>query len=224
LLFSVFLAYLWIARGDDVNCGCFGDDIWMSPSVSLLKNAFLLIAMFVIHHFHRGITARWANITSLVVFVSITVLPFILFALPDQQPTWLQKDRFELRMEPLYDQQLSKPVPSIDLKKGKHVIAFFSLKCPHCKMAARKMQIMKEKNPALPFFFVVAGKDKYLPEFWKETHAESVPHTKLDGDSFTNMVGYAWPVIYFVNDGWVEANSNYIALSQEEIEKWLKKP
>lgn len=86
------------------------------------------------------------------------------------------------------------------------------------------MHIMKENNPALPFYFVIAGNDKYLAAFWKETNAQSIPHTKLDADSFTNLIGWSWPVINWVNNGWVEAKTSYITLNQAEIEKWLKQP
>ena len=91
-------------------------------------------------------------------------------------------------------------------------------------MAAHKMHIMKKRNPSLPFYLVIAGKDQYLESFWKETKAIDIPHTRLDADSFTNMVGFAWPVIYGINNSYVEASSNYVQLDQSVIEKWLKEP
>lgn len=222
IAFSVYLIYLWATQGNNVNCGCFGDMIWMSPSSSLLKNILLIAGLIVLIKYHNGFTGKWMKISSIVLLIATTILPFILFALPDQQPSWLQKDSFQVNLTALYRPEAAQPVPSIDLNKGKHVISFLSLSCPHCRMAAHKMHIMKEKNPALPFYFVIAGKDKYLKSFWKETNAIDIPHTKLDADSFTAIAGYAWPVIYFVKDGWVEAQSNYISLSQGEIEKWLE--
>lgn len=223
IMFSFYLVYLWATQGNNVNCGCFGDMIWMSPSSSLIKNGFLIAGLLLIIKYHDGFNKKWAKIVSPILLVVVTILPFILFALPDQQPTWLQKDKFQINLSALYNPETAKPVPAINLNKGKYVISFLSLSCPHCRTAAHKMQIMKEKNPELPFFFVIAGKDKYQESFWKETRARSIPHTKLDADAFTAIAGYAWPVIYFVNDGWVEAQSNYISLGQDEIEKWLAK-
>lgn len=221
LFFSLYLGYLWATQGNDVNCGCFGDMIWMSPSSSLIKNAIMIAAILLLLKYHHGFEQKWAKISSIILMLVTIVLPFILFALPDQKPDWLKKDSFQVKLSALYNIEAANPVPSIDLSKGKHVVSFFSLSCPHCRMAAHKMHIMKEKNPALPFYFVIAGKDKYLESFWKETKAIDIPHTKLDADSFTAIAGYAWPVIYFVNNGWVEAQSNYISLSQAEIENWL---
>jgi len=39
VVLSAYLVWLWSTAGDNVNCGCFGDAIWMSPSASLIKNA-----------------------------------------------------------------------------------------------------------------------------------------------------------------------------------------
>jgi hypothetical protein len=146
-----------------------------------------------------------------------------LYGIPDNKPNWLQKDSFQLDMAPLYDPALAMPVAPASLKTGKHVISFLSLSCSHCRTATHKMTIMKDRNPSLPFYFVIAGKEEYLQSFWEETKSESIPHTKLDGDAFTDMVGYSWPVIYWINDGRVEAQANYIQLDQGEIENWLKK-
>lgn len=223
LLFSIYLVFLWVTAGDDINCGCFGDEIWMSPSASLVKNAALIVLLLLLMKFHNGLQFTWLRIANPIAFITLTALPFILYPIPESEPQWLQKDSFQLDMGPLYDPILSTPVAPAHLKQGKHVIAFLSLSCPHCRMAAQKMHIMKLRNPALPFYFVVAGKDQYLESFWKETEAEDVPHTKLDGDAFTAMVGYKWPVIYWINQGRVEAQANYIQLDQQEIENWLTK-
>lgn len=224
VLLSAYLVYLWLIFGNNVNCGCFGDAIWMSPSSSLLKNIILLLLLILLHRYHNGLQKKWVQITSISLLVVVTSLPFIIYALPDQEPTWLKKSKFQLDMSAIYTPALSSTPPSVDLRKGKHIIAFLSFSCPHCRMAAHKMHIMKEMNPAIPFYFVMAGREEYIKSFWKETAAESIPHTRLDADAFTGLVGYSWPVIYWVNNGWVEAETNYIIMSQGEIEKWLAKP
>lgn len=221
LLFSVYLIYLWATQGNDVNCGCFGDMIWMSPSSSLIKNAVMIVAVLILLK-HKGWQANWAQITAPALLVIVTSLPFILFGLPDDQPNWLKKDKFQVDLSALYEPKLAKPIPATDLRQGKHIIVFLSLSCPHCRMAAHKIQIMKEKNTSLPFYFVIAGKEQYEASFWKETKAKDIPHTKLDADAFTAIAGFSWPVIYWVNNSIVEAQSTYITLDQQAIENWLK--
>lgn len=222
-IFSIYLVYLWIYAGNDINCGCFGDAIWMSPSTSLIKNAVLGLVILLIIRYHRGLDFRYAKIAIPLICIGLVATPFIYYPLPDNQPQWLNKGHFQLDMSSFYAAG-KKDAPAVDLRKGKHIIAFFSLKCPHCKMAAYKMHVMKEKNPSLPIFMVLAGNDKYLPDFWKKTNAQNIPYTRLDGQTFTELVGYSWPVIYFVNNGWVEAETNYLSLNQATIETWMTKP
>lgn len=223
LVFSIYLVYLWIYAGDNINCGCFGDAIWMSPSTSLLKNGGLLIALWLLNKFHKGWGSNKIQWLAAAISIGITITPFIYYPIPDTKPQWLLKDHFQLDMQKLYEPGKTD-APAIDLKKGKHVIAFFSLKCPHCRIAAYKMHIMKQKNPSLPLFMVLAGKDENLKDFFDKTKAQNIPHTKLKADDFTNMVGFSWPVIYLMKDGWVEAETNYVTMSQSEIESWLAKP
>lgn len=221
--FSIYLVYLWAAVGNDINCGCFGDKIWMSPASSLVKNLMMIAVIFIIKRFHTGFSFKWTKWVVPILFVGITASTYIIFPLPSTQPDWLKKDKYEIDLSALYAPGKTD-VPKTDLKKGKHVIAFFSLTCPHCKMAAYKMHVMKKKNPSLPFHIVYAGKSKYMKDFWKDTQAQSMPHTRLSADDFTNIAGFSWPAIFLVNDGWVEGQTNYVSMNQAEIEKWLATP
>ncbi len=223
VLFSIYLAILWAVQGNNVNCGCFGDKIAMTPSESLLKNAVLLAVLLLITRFHKGLLANRLNVLWIVVLTVMTALPLFIYALPDTQPHWLNKEKFHLDMSALYAPGKTD-APAIRLDSGKHILAFFSLGCPHCRLAAYKMHLMKEKNPALPFFMVLAGKEESKTGFWKESKAQNIPYTTLDADTFTNLVGWSWPVIYLMNNGWVEARTNYVSLNQQEIEQWLKQP
>ena len=221
-VFSIYLIYLWAKAGNNVNCGCFGDRIWMSPSSSLLKNAVMIILLLLLIRFHKGIHFKWSWLTDAVLFLGIITSIFFVFPIPPQQPHWLSKDNYPLDLSPLYAPG-KKDAPSIDLHKGKYVIAFFSLACPHCRMAALKMQVMKTKNPALPFYMVLAGDDNNLKPFFEQTKAYNIPHTRLEKQAFLDLVGYSWPVIDWVNNDTVVAQADYVTLSQQEIENWLSK-
>ena len=102
VFFSTYLAYLWIKVGNNVNCGCFGDAIWMNASTSLIKNAILLIIIGILLKFQQGWQYKWARIVAPVVLVIVIILPFILFPLPPQQPDWLRKDKYKIDLSSLY--------------------------------------------------------------------------------------------------------------------------
>lgn len=108
----------------------------------------------------------------------------------------------------------------MELRKGKHIIAFLSPSCPHCRIAAYKMHVMRQSNPSLPLFMVIGGSAD-LSDFWKHTKAMDVPYSRLPRDPFLDYTGGVFPLIIWVNDGWVEARSNYNTLNEGEIEQWL---
>ncbi len=221
LAFCVYLVYLWASVGDDVNCGCFGDVIWMSPSTSIIKNVVMIAILLVLQKFHKGIHKKWAKYVSIIAFIIITVVPLFVYPIPDTKPSFLNEDKYELDLSALYNSE-ERTAPTVDLRKGKHIVAFMSLTCPHCKMAALKMQLMKRDNPDISMFLVLNGDSTNLQPFWDKTNAEIIPNTMLLGRDFVSLSGLSLPAIYWINDGWVEAKSTYINLNQAAIEQWLE--
>lgn len=219
--FCIYLVYLWATAGNDVSCGCFGDVIWMSPSSSLIKNVIMMAFLVILLKFHTGINKKWAKYVSIAAFIIITIVPLFVYPLPSNQPSFLNEGKYELDMSALYESEKTAP-PSVDLRKGKHIIAFMSLTCPHCKMAALKMELMQRNNPDISMFLVLNGDSVNLEPFWEKTHAENIPNTMLLGRSFVSLAGLSLPAIYWINDGWVEANSTYLNMNQTEIERWLQ--
>ena len=212
VVFSGYLIYLWIKAGNDVNCGCFGDTIWMSPSTSLIKNAILLAIAGMLIRYHHGFTYRWAGIAGPALFISILILPYIIFPL---------FKRYKLDFQPIYtlDKSLA---PAIDLSKGKHIIAFLSPSCIHCRKAAFKMHQMEENNPAIPFYMIIVSTMGNINGFWEASQAQNVPYTRLAEKPFMKYTGGVFPQIFWVNNGWVEESTSYPDLDQKVIEKWMK--
>ncbi|MFN6037424.1 MAG: TlpA family protein disulfide reductase, partial [Bacteroidota bacterium] len=114
-------------------------------------------------------------------------------------------------------------VPPSDLKEGKKILAFMSMSCPHCRIAAKKLRLMKEKNPALPVYFVLNGDDDKIKPFFEDTKANNIQFCILNGKNFVYLAGINMPTLYLVNNSMVENRINYLELDQEEVEKWLKK-
>lgn len=222
IAFSIYLVYLWATVGNDVNCGCFGDVIWMSPSSSLIKNLIIIIALVLLHKYHSGINKVWAKYAGIAVFLIVAAAPLFVYPIPTTQPSFLNEDRYELDLSAIYENENLTP-PAVDLRHGKHIIAFMSLTCPHCKMAAYKMQLMQKDNPEISMFLVLNGDSTNLEPFWKKTKAEDIPNTMLLGKDFVSLSGLNLPAIYWINDGWVEVKTNYIELNQAAIEEWMHK-
>jgi hypothetical protein len=212
MVFSIYLVWLWATAGNNVNCGCFGDAIWMSPSASLVKNAALLAVLGLLLRYHNGFSAKWASVSGIVVLLALIALPYILFPL---------HSRYKMDFNPLYTSDVNN-IPAIDLSKGKHIIAFLSPSCIHCRRAALKMHQMKKENPAIPFYMVIGGTTSDLTDFWKASNAQDIPHSRLAEKPFIKYTGGIFPTILWVNNGIVEANTNYTDLNEKVIEKWMK--
>ena len=222
IAFSLYLAFLWIFQGNDINCGCFGDAIWMSPSSSLIKNAIMLLCIYPLLRFHQQLPFRWSNILAILALVVMVYVPFNYFDISDTKPDWIKKDHYQIDLSALYATGKTD-IPTVNLQKGKYIIAFFSPGCPHCRIAAYKMHILKQNDPSLPFFMVIGGK-KDLTDFWKNTKAQNIPYCRLDEKPFFKIAGYRWPVIFWINNNWVEAKSNQMSLDETAIKDWLIKP
>ena len=151
-------------------------------------------------------------------------MPFILNPVDlDYSEAYLnkQEDDFKLELDSLYD-NAKLNIPPKTLSEGKQIITFMSLTCSHCRIAAKKMRIIHERNPQIPFYFVLNGKDENLQPFFEDTHTNDIPHCILNGRNFIYLCGTNIPCIFLVNNSIVEHNVNYIDLDQSEIEKWLK--
>jgi hypothetical protein len=112
--------------------------------------------------------------------------------------------------------------PAVDLTKGKHILLFLSMTCPHCKIAARKFSIIYKQNPALPIQMILNGDTTEINSFYKETKSENLPYNYfLGGKKFFKLVGPQVPMVFWMNDGIVEKKTIFQLTEKSEIEKWL---
>ena len=134
-----------------------------------------------------------------------------------------EKINYPLPLELLYNP--SDPdkveIPSVDMRAGKHVVAFLSLSCPHCRIAAKKFRLIKKNNPSLPIYFILNGDKAKYSDFMKETRADNIPSSFCLGRSFVQLSSAHLPRIYYLDNGVVKKKVDYFELSQYDIEKWL---
>lgn len=226
LLFCLYLILLITLSGNQGNCGCFGSYIKMTPFEALMKNFILLGLFFLLYRYHSG----WELKDGLRYLVTVSFLvafsfPFVLNPVElNYSEAYLNKpeNNFKLELDSLYN-NASLNVPPKNLSQGKHIISFMSLTCPHCRIAANKIRIIHERNPAIPFYFVLNGDVEKLKPFFENTHTEDIPHCILLGRNFVYLAGTNMPAIYMIHNSIVEHELNYIDLDQGEIEKWLSK-
>jgi hypothetical protein len=222
VLFTVYLFRLIVIQGNAGNCGCFGEAYEMSPGTAIIKNLIMIgvtIVLIFIYPIRPYKNSEW-----IAAFAGMTalVLPFIFYPMSgDAKPQTVKEP---INLNPLYSSiSPQNHPPSVELRTGKHIVAFMSLTCPHCKKAAFLLQVIHRQHPDLPIYMVLNGHPDFLQDFFKETHAQSIPHTLFrGGEEFQTMSGPGVPAIYWINNSVIEKKSNYFQLDPKYMEHWVK--
>lgn len=227
IIFSTYLLFIIIKTGNNGNCGCFGTAIVMSPLQALIKNGILIIFSFVIYKFYDGIDYhKYGKKLLLATFITSFAMPHILnYVDLDYSSSYLLKkeEQFKLELDSIYNNAKIHTPPK-SLSKGKHIMAFMSLTCSHCRTAAKKLKLIKEQNPSISIYFILNGDYEKIQPFFEDTKARNIDYCILNGSSFIYLAGYKLPTIYLVNNSIAENSIDYAHLDQVEIEKWLAKP
>jgi len=225
-VFSIYLLLVIRRYGSDGNCGCFGDVIKMTPLESVIKNIVLIVLIFIIQW---GSSYEWNHKFGnwLIVCFLLLCLATPIYLSPPESIYISEKEKEinqPIPLSLLYTSS-NNVKPATELRKGKHIIAFMSLTCGFCRKAAKRMRIMKEKHPELPFYIILNGDKENLQDFLLDTKATNIDHSLFNGVvQFTLLNrGTALPTIKWVQDTTLLKESNYMTLDENEILKWIKK-
>ncbi len=226
IFFTIYLAVQLILNGNSGNCGCFGEHLYMTPFQAIIKNVIMIALCSLVFYCYAGWKTRLSYIWLLFAAVTSAVVPF---ALNPVDYTYSSNNldeevNYALGIDNLYNNSDSGKVqvPAIDLRQGKHVVAFLSLSCSHCKVAAKKFYLIKKNNPQLPLYFVLNGDSIKYQQWVAETKAGNIPYSFCLGKTFVQLAGTRLPRIYYLEDGIVIKKVDYFELNQYDIETWLE--
>lgn len=218
MFFTIYLLFLINTQGNSGNCGCFGDAYKMTPLEGVLKNVLLLGLTAIAWHLYPSKPNKNGIFFALFAVILGIMTPFVAIPLNSQNDPEVTEESINLAA--IYQQP--NP-PKIDLTKGKHIVAFMSLSCPHCKKAAFLFHIIHKQHPEIPILMVLAGSDQYEKEFFEETKAAAVPHVRFkDMDAFMQYAHEGVPAIFYINNSIIERKANYFQLDPAYMQKWLQ--
>jgi hypothetical protein len=224
VVFTIYLIIQLAIEGNKGNCKCFGNVLIMSPLESIIKNLVMLGVAIVLFIWHKGFVLPFKKLIVIVVLLASLSMPFILNP-PDFIMAYQSRPEtvgYKMNLDTLYNStDIQKPV--VDLRNGKHIIAFMSLTCRHCRIGAYKMHIIKKQRPEISMYLVLNGDNNKLEPFFADTKANNIPYIMLLGERFTDLAGYVMPAIFLVNNSIVEQKLNYLELDIDKINVWLKK-
>jgi uncharacterized membrane protein YphA (DoxX/SURF4 family) len=227
LFFIVYLLIQIAVSGNEGNCGCFGEHIKMTPLQAIFKNLLMLFLMAIVYFLYVGWQVKPNALVLSFVGVSALALPFVINPIDYTYSSnnLQEKVNYPLEMELLYhpEDTVKVEVPGIDLRKGKHVLAFLSLSCPHCRIAAKKFRLIKRNNPALSIYFVLNGDKGKHETFIKDTKADNIPSSFCLGKTFVKLASAQLPRIYYLDNSVVVKKVDYYELRQSDLENWMLK-
>lgn len=217
VFFSIYLI-IQIAKDDHGDCGCFGTFLSMSPIESLIKNGVLLFLSLVLMNEGRAYNFRFSKALNVGLLAVSFVLPHVLNPIDLISARNLNAEitNFPLDVKLINENAMSSTWTD-DLAKGRHVVAFLSMTCAHCRTTALKMHILKKENPNFSFLMVLNGKIDKLSDFLADTRSENLPLLRLAADPFSKLTGGQVPLIVFVNEGEVKRILKLPELNNEEL-------
>jgi hypothetical protein len=228
-ILSVFTSYLMVKiaqDGNTGNCGCFGEIFKMNPLQGIIKNGILFISCWTIYFALER--EYWSVKLKQYLFPILIIVSMLIGFLVN--PIYANRHssidtsavNYKVPLELMYSSK-QKETPKIDLNKGKHIIAFLSLTCSHCRIAAKKLHVINKKNPSLPIYVALNGNKQLEADFVNETQIQTIPHNLFLGpNDWMQVAGIQLPIILFVNNGIVEKKINGVLVEQATMEQWLK--
>jgi hypothetical protein len=223
LVFIIYLIAIIFIEGNDGNCGCFGNYIKMTPLESIVKNIILITLTSILFLAEKKTNFSSKNYIVLASAIAATATPFILNPVTTAHPHAENEINYELKLDSLYAKSRTE-TPKTDLRKGKRVIAFLSLTCPHCKIGAQKLNIIHNQHPELPIYFILNGDQSSLKSFLNESKTVSVNYSFMSlKEGFIDNAGLNLPAILWVNNNKVENRTKYTELDENLLLQWYNK-
>jgi len=227
VFFIIYLTIQIIISGNNGNCGCFGEHLKMTPLQAIIKNIVMIVAALFVYFFYEGWKLKYNIMFSSFIGVTVLMVPLIInpidYAYTSNNLD--EKVNYPLELNMLYEPEDSSKVevPKVELRKGKHVLSFLSLTCPHCRIAARKFRLIKKNNKDISIYFVLNGDKENLVPFLEDTKADNIPYSFCLGKTFIQLASAHLPRIYYIDNGIVVKKVDYFELNQYQLEEWINK-
>lgn len=215
LFFSAYLGFLWWTQGNNVDCGCMGSALHMSPSEALSRN-FVAGALLVLARGQRALLPFYLKPTLVNGLTLALALGATAYTTP---PPW---DTAPVRInKPINDSPLFRwgfPYPDenspFPAKLGRNkaentnkvgvlnnssgrLTAILSVHCSYCALAADRISKLKQEHPEWNIQVILIGRSYELPTFIQEHNLHSTHTFHPPQAILHDFVPNGVPVIWF---------------------------
>ncbi len=217
IVFTAYLIFILITKGNDEDCGCFGSFIVLTPIESIIKNVILMLLLLVVkrRHYTLGVV-NWMIIPFLAMAFTST---FLLNRVGLQNAAGIELNEAidYTELPALYNTG-----EKVDFSKGKIIVAYLSYSCSHCESAAHKLHFLETKYEIDNLYVVLGSKhEKNIQVFLDKTKIE-YPFIWMDGDEFFKYSGGGLPAFVYLEDGVLKKKWIGEFFKVEEIEAIIK--
>ena len=218
VIFTAYLFYILYKDGNSGNCGCFGNFFKMTPLESIFKNA-LMISVNLFLLYSSPLSFNWKPSLILIVLAVLSIaIPFVVNPVNLHASDLNRMEKVGYAFQDSLLGEINYRNKVIDLKKGDHIVAFFSMECSHCRKAAYKLHVISKRINTAPILMVLNGPEQMLPDFFAETKAD-FPYKLFNDKNFSKLTGPSFPVIFYLKNGVVIKKWGLHTLTEEEIVK-----
>ena len=218
IAFCCFLCYAeWIGRSDD--CHCMGALASLPPSLSLLKNAVLIVLLLLLL---RVRLYAWHSpwYVLLLIVVALTVSVFAI-SLPDNWMFGKDNETYNSELLAVMAEE-GEPLQDADIFEGRKVVVMASDGCGNCRMALKKLKAIVERHDLDEDDFVVI-----LASQKSNVVDDGVPMLQgrkyvINNSDFLQLTYGARPIILLMDDGDTVASYHARNIDENEIAQFLK--
>lgn len=215
-VFMVYLIYVLITKGNDEDCGCFGQYIVLTPVESLIKNvALVLMLLFIKRRHHQLGIVNWLIIPFLAIgFTSTFLLNRV--GLQNERAIEINQVVDYSNLPPLY-----KTNEKVDFTKGKKIVVFLSHACPHCESVAHKLAYLQKKYDINNLYIVLSSKHEENIQVFLDKTKIDFPLIWFDNEEFFRYSGPSLPSMVYLENGVLKKRWKGEFFKVEELEEVL---
>ena len=219
--YTGFLVYA-MAQGRTDNCHCFGDYLQFNPWQSIIKNVILL-ALFALVYRVKGRRFRMDVLALTGMVIACCVAVFVISPPDNYTPNY--KASQDLNRE-LFEEALQQsPLDTLNLKKGKRVVALFSSSCEFCMLTARKLSLMQQFYgfPEKNILYVFMGSEESIRNFYQESQSAAYPYVNYeDVLNLLKINNGVFPLVVMMDNGVIVHEYGFRNMKEEEIKAFFK--
>ena len=219
-LYLLLLPYLFEVGTE--NCHCFGEKIVFNRNQSILKN-LLMMGMLVPIPAENG--RRRMPFWVCVVLYAVALTAIGCYNAPNYLYKMVYKSKVRID-EPLFQSAMESRWEALGNPQGKQLICLYSTQCQYCRKAAKKMQLIFQRERLdkrrMNIVFCRLQPDEEIPRFFEEQEIDSLAYTVCPVDTFLRITHGKMPVILFVDHRDIVRAAEYLTLQEREITAFLR--